>query len=92
MDLKVYKFHNFIKQQLLTVITKFVKNDINLLDIAVGRGGDMFKWNTAGVANVFGFDKNETSINSINPFDQGAKERLRLNKINTIRPFAHQIS
>lgn len=77
------KFHNFIKQQLLTVITKFDKNEINLLDIAVGRGGDMFKWNNAGVANVFGFDKNETSINSINPFDQGAKERLRLNKINT---------
>jgi mRNA (guanine-N7-)-methyltransferase len=76
------KFHNFIKQTLLTVISNKL-NEVNLLDIAVGRGGDMFKWNTAGISNVFGFDKNETSINSINPFDQGAKERLRLNKINT---------
>ena len=79
------KFHNFIKQTMLTNITKLLKSkEINLLDIAVGRGGDMFKWNNAGIKHVFGFDKSNESINSINPFDQGAKERYRLNKINTL--------
>ena len=79
------KFHNFIKQTMLVNITKVLKSkDINLLDIAVGRGGDMFKWNNAGIKHVFGFDKSNESINSINPFDQGAKERYRLNKIDTL--------
>ena len=78
------KFHNFIKKQMLYVIVKLIHSEnINLLDIAVGRGGDMFKWNELKIKNVFGFDKSDTAINSINPFDQGAKERLRLNKINT---------
>jgi mRNA (guanine-N7-)-methyltransferase len=69
------KFHNNIKRTMLVNISKILKGDINLLDIAVGRGGDMYKWNEAGIKNVFGFDKNENSINSIDPFDQGAKER-----------------
>ena len=82
-------FHNFIKKHLLSVIVQLIHSNlshskqINLLDIAVGRGGDMFKWNEVGIKNVFGFDKNEASINSINPFDQGAKERLRLNPLKT---------
>ena len=76
-------FHNFIKKTMLINLTKMLKfKNVNLLDIAVGRGGDMFKWNEAGIENVFGFDKSNESINSINPFDQGAKERYRNNKIN----------
>ena len=72
-------FHNFIKRILITNIVNLYRSqhreEINLLDIAVGRGGDMFKWNEAGIDHVFGFDKSNTSIHSINPFDQGAKER-----------------
>jgi len=73
-------FHNFIKQTLITNVTNLYKSQhpkeqISLLDIAVGRGGDMWKWAEAGIANVYGFDKSTESINSINPFDQGAKER-----------------
>ena len=78
------KFHNFIKKQMLYVIVKLIHSEnINLLDIAVGRGGDMFKWNELKIKNVFGFDKSDTAINSINPFDQGAKERLRINPVQT---------
>ena len=74
------KFHNFIKRILIINVANLYwsqhpKEEISLLDIAVGRGGDMFKWNEVGIKNVFGFDKNESSINSINPFDPGAKER-----------------
>jgi mRNA (guanine-N7-)-methyltransferase len=73
-------FHNFIKRVLIINVVNLYKSnhrneEINLLDIAVGRGGDMFKWNEAKINHVFGFDKSDASINSINPFDQGAKER-----------------
>ena len=79
-------FHNtIVKRMLLVNITNLYKSihpkeKVNLLDIAVGRGGDMFKWNEAGISNVFGFDKSDTSIHSINPFDQGAKERYQKTK------------
>ena len=84
------KFHNHIKQTMIINIVNKYKSDkklkkkpvLNLLDIAVGRGGDMFKWNMAGISNVFGFDKSSDSINSINPFNQGAKERLAKNPID----------
>ena len=76
-------FHNFIKETLIINIANYFKpNSVSLLDIAVGRGGDMFKWSNAGISNVYGFDKSDTSINSINPFDQGAKERYSKSKKN----------
>ena len=79
-------FHNHIKETLING-TSFLysaenpKSYINLLDIAVGRGGDMFKWAKAGIKSVFGFDKSRDSIESINPFNQGAKERYSKVKI-----------
>ena len=75
-------FHNFIKKTLITKVTnlyrvKHPKEKIYLLDLAVGKGGDMAKWNNAKIDSVFGFDKSSDSINSVDPFNQGAKERLR---------------
>ena len=80
-------FHNFIKRTLIEHICKVYwahnqKENISLLDIAIGRGGDIFKFSEAGISNVFGFDKSESSINSINPFDQGAKERYSKSNLN----------
>ena len=48
-------FHNRIKCDL---IRKAIceKPDIHLLDIGVGRGGDMFKWDQCGVEYAIGFD------------------------------------
>ena len=75
-------FHNSIKRTLLVNISNYAffkkKKEINLVDIAVGRGGDLQKWQDAKIKNVFGFDNNEESINSVNPFSQGARERYRL--------------
>jgi hypothetical protein len=73
------KFHNFVKQTLFENITGMIKARVNCLDIAVGRGGDMWKWDSAGIANVFGFDRSSDSIKSINPFNQGAQERYAVN-------------
>jgi mRNA (guanine-N7-)-methyltransferase len=81
------KFHNDIKRKLLVNISNYIysktKKPVNLIDIAVGRGGDLQKWKEARIKNVFGFDNNEESINSVNPFNQGAKERYRLLKTPT---------
>ena len=76
--------HNWIKNILIANTVILYKQttrqagqpQIALLDIAVGRGGDLAKWNKAGINYVYGFDVSDKSINSKDPEDQGAKERL----------------
>lgn len=46
-------FHNKIK---LSLIQKYCKNSSSLLDIGVGRGGDIMKWYNNGVKNAVGLD------------------------------------
>ena len=75
-------FHNWIKLVLITNVTDYyysqVRNEkVSLLDIAVGRGGDLSKWKKAQITHVFGFDPSDKSINSTDKEDQGAKERLK---------------
>lgn len=61
------QFHNFIKASLI----KFSKKNgtKTLLDIAVGRGGDLFKWQHNNFEVVVGFDPHKESIDE-------AKRRL----------------
>ena len=73
-------FHNWIKRTLISNITNIVSESkknkkLSLLDIAVGRGGDIDKWNKAGINYVFGFDKSYKAINSFDEDDPGAKSR-----------------
>ena len=74
-------FHNWIKLVLITNIADYIyrqtNSSVSLLDISVGRGGDLNKWKKAEISNVFGFDPSEKSINSENIEDPGAKERLK---------------
>jgi len=64
-------------------------NRVALLDIAVGRGGDLMKWNNAYITDVFGFDISSEAIYSKNPDNPGAVERLRnLKKYKTKVQFA----
>ena len=80
------KFHNWVKRTLIINITDFYYNknleDVYLLDIGVGRGGDIDKWNQALISGVFGFDPSEESINSLDPFNQGANARLKNYKVD----------
>jgi mRNA (guanine-N7-)-methyltransferase len=82
--IEMRNFHNFIKRTLLVNISEKLyrenRKPVNLVDIAVGRGGDLAKWKDARIKHVFGFDISSEAINSINPFNQGAKERYRLSK------------
>jgi len=73
-------FHNFIKRTLLVNVSSLYRSqnknqEVNLLDIAVGRGGDLQKYQAGNIKNIFGFDKSRESIESINPFNQGAQTR-----------------
>jgi mRNA (guanine-N7-)-methyltransferase len=71
-------FHNWIKLVLISNVSRSLPSQRNnsLLDIAVGRGGDLAKWNKSNIKYVFGFDKSEKSISNDDPEDQGAIQRL----------------
>lgn len=66
------KFHNWIKSQLIFEAQRKTKGDC-LLDIAVGRGGDIMKWNKARLKYVTGFDIDNKSIYEKNEFDGAIK-------------------
>ena len=61
------KFHNYIKSSLIEFSSK--NGGTTLLDIAVGRGGDLFKWQHNNFKVVVGFDPHQDSIDE-------AKRRL----------------
>jgi len=66
------KFHNWIKSQLIFEAQRKTKGEC-LLDIAVGRGGDIMKWNKARLKYVTGFDVDNKSIYEKNEFDGAIK-------------------
>ena len=55
------KFHNFIKSALIAEAQQLT-NGKTLLDIAVGRGGDLLKWKRANFKVVVGFDPHKESL------------------------------
>ena len=52
------KFHNKVKEGVFKKIVQMYPNkkELTLLEISVGRGGDIRKWDRAGITNVYGFD------------------------------------
>jgi hypothetical protein len=57
----VYGFHNRIKDGLYR---SCVKKDDTLMELAVGRGGDLLKWKRTKPSLVVGFDLSSSCINS----------------------------
>lgn len=57
------RFNNFIKRKLLMENSK---NVYTLLDLACGKGGDMFKWVDANITYVKGYDNDIPSIKEAN--------------------------
>jgi len=53
------KFHNSIKRNLYN---KYTKNAGSLLELAIGKGGDLDKWCSNNIKQVIGYDINEDSI------------------------------
>lgn len=57
------RFNNYIKRRLLMDNSK---NAYTLLDLACGKGGDMFKWVDANITFVKGYDNDTDSIKEAN--------------------------
>lgn len=55
------QFHNCIKNDLIQTVAKKMCS-IKLLDIGVGKGGDIQKWNSANIDYVIGLDVDKFSI------------------------------
>lgn len=53
------RFHNWIKRKL---IDKYAYGKDSLLDLASGKGGDIYKWIDAKIKHVRGFDIHEPSV------------------------------
>jgi ubiquinone/menaquinone biosynthesis C-methylase UbiE len=66
------KFHNWVKMQLI-LDAKKKTNGHTLLDVAVGRGGDIMKWTNSKLKFVTGFDIDNKSIYEKNSFDGAIK-------------------
>ena len=65
----IKRYHNAVKRQL---IDTFARGVPRLLDIACGRGGDISKWNGAGVGHVTGIDISPKEIaEARSRFEQG---------------------
>lgn len=88
-------FHNWVKRELITDAVYYLKDnykieDISLLDLAVGKGGDMRKWYDNNIYKVVGIDIDDESITGKN----GAKHRYhsflkeKNNKATTIPDYS----
>lgn len=68
--INIRSFHNWIKTRLIQESVLYLKensvDNLSLLDLAVGRGGDMGKWYRNGIYNVVGIDIDEPSIKGKN--------------------------
>lgn len=66
MFFRMRKFHNYVKSMLIGEISKSLEKPISLLDISVGEGGDLMKWEHADIDFVYGIDPNKKSIAEAN--------------------------
>ena len=73
---KYRKYHNRIKRDM---ITKFCKNK-QVLDLGVGRGGDLFKYENAQTEKVFGVEPYETNYKDL-------QKRL----VESVSEFKHKV-
>lgn len=76
-------YHNKVKGQLIQDAIKMCQkqDNIRVLDLACGRGGDMFKWDRANIGLYVGVDVNQSFLNE-------AKERAI--KLLHVRPKFYQ--
>ena len=63
------KFHNKVKTNLIydsIYLNRRNRIPVSLLDIGVGRGGDIFKWDKCNIHEVVGYDIDQQYINECN--------------------------
>ncbi len=85
---RMRSFHNQVKGDLINSAADAVREDqiargvrpeevqIRLLDLGVGQGGDLYKWNKAGITTALGIDKFQENLEQTD----GAIDRYLQNK------------
>lgn len=92
MVLPMRAFHNYIKDNLISIYCQpyIVNNQTirkDILDIGIGRGGDLTKLYGAGVNKIVGIDIDDSSFNIPNgTYDKFKKLKLTKNSIISILP------
>jgi hypothetical protein len=72
---RMRKFHNFVKAEMIGEMAAYGKQPISLLDISVGKGGDLQKWENADIQIVYGIDPDAESIKEANKrFTEAVKQ------------------
>lgn len=82
-------FHNWIKNSLYTDVSELLREDydfedIKILELAVGKGGDLFKWIGIGATKVVGVDIDKDSVFGKNGALHRYKKKLNTDKNNKI--------
>lgn len=80
INLRIY--HNWIKNNLYhtaakNLRTNYNQNDINILELAVGKGGDLYKWIGINAKEVIGVDIDKESIYGKNGAIHRYKRKLK---------------
>jgi mRNA (guanine-N7-)-methyltransferase len=84
---RMRKFHNYIKAELIGEIAAQLKKPISLLDISVGKGGDLQKWENADIETVYGIDPDAESIQEAK---QRFSEAVKEGRIKTSRKYTFE--
>ena len=70
LSINIRLFHNFVKGYLYNLVAKYLRQDretISLLELACGKGQDLFKYNIAEIDNVVAIDISKDNIeNEVN--------------------------
>ena len=77
----VYSFHNRIKESLYS---RYVQKGDTLLELAVGKGGDLQKWIKAQPSRIVGMDISLSNLAS--PIDSASKRYLQEKKEKRVPP------
>jgi mRNA (guanine-N7-)-methyltransferase len=82
--IRLRKFHNFVKETLIRYASN-KKEKSTLIDMAVGKAGDLHKWLNTNILGVLGIDISEDNIH--NPHDGACKRYIELFTQNKIKRY-----
>ena len=61
------KFHNYVKREVLKKASEITDTNYHL-ELACGKGGDLFKWQTLGYKNILAIDTSSNELYEKNGF------------------------
>lgn len=74
-ELNIYKYNNFIKSYLYD---KYLKKNDKIIELAGGRGGDLFKLNKKNISEVLLLNINQNALNEAKKRSKNLKSDLKI--------------